>query len=138
MKVKISKYPKNINKKRKVKIKLTNDDVFSADLTLSLIIVPILKRLRKVKHGSPFVENSDVPKELHSPLNCSDDIDENWHKRWDYVLNKMIWSFKEIQKNYENKFYVNGILDIEGFMTHENLISEGFSLFGKYYRGLWY
>jgi hypothetical protein len=42
-------------------VKVDYWDVWNMDHTLSPIILPMLKRLREVKHGSGFVDMEDVP-----------------------------------------------------------------------------
>ncbi len=51
-------------RERKIDVKIDYWDVWDADTTLAIIILPILKRLRKTKHGTPLVEPSDVPEHL--------------------------------------------------------------------------
>lgn len=86
---------------RKIKIKIHNYDCWSMDSTLALIILPMLIRLKEAKHGAPNVDDADVPEELRStsapPTENEWDTDGNHFKRWDYVLDEMIWAFT--QKN---------------------------------------
>lgn len=105
MKVKIADYPERTNKKRKVKVKIHNFDVFSLDETLALIILPALKKYKKIRHGAPVVDNCDVPEELWSENEDLTDIDDNWFKRWDYVLDCMIWSFSEKLREWESDYF---------------------------------
>lgn len=124
------------NQPRKIKVKIHHYDVWSADHTLSLIIVPVLKLLRDVKHGSPLVDDEDVPDELKStnaePKENDWDTDSNHHKRWDYVLDEMIWAFEQI-KNSEGWF--DGTM--EERQTKQERMQKGLILFGKYYQALW-
>lgn len=156
MKVKIGTYPKK-DKQRKVEIKIDPWDTWSMDHTLSLIIVPMLIQLKETKHGSPHVEDIDVPEELKStsapPKKDEWDTDENWHKRWDWVMDEMIWTFKQIScENNEQQFFDYsevdenvGVLeqskkikiDKEGLDLYHKRIDNGLRLFGKYFRGLW-
>lgn len=97
-------------KKRKVKIKLHNYDSWSADHTLALIIHPLLVQLNATKHGSPFVDDEDVPDELKStaapPKENEWDTDDNHHKRWEWVLNEMVWAFgQHIDDEAEDQFH---------------------------------
>jgi hypothetical protein len=107
-------------------------DTWSMDDTLAHIILPMLKQIKKEKHGSPFVDDNDVPDELKS-TSCTEDKDDTWrasdcniHKRWDYVLDEMIWAF-------EYKLLEDDDYNIE----HNNRMANGFRLFGTYYQGLW-
>lgn len=108
MYVKIGKYPKN-GGERKYKVEVSNHDIYSADVTLAIVILPVLKKLKKAKAGAPLVDNIDVPENLQR----SDKVeywetDDNWHARWNYVLDAMIWSFEQIHPNgsdWEDQFY---------------------------------
>lgn len=122
-------------RKRKVVIKLDPYDTWSADYTLALIILPVLKQLRATKHGSAMVDDKDVPKHLRStnapPKEHSFGVDENLHARWDWALDEMIWTFEQLT-DPEDK-------DLFGDETkkRDKRIENGLRLFGKYYRGLW-
>jgi len=150
---------------RVIKIQIDPWDTWSADHTLSLIIVPMLKQLKADKHGAPYVDDEDVPEELKStaaPAKENDwDTDDNHFKRWDYVLDEMIWAFEKlVDDNWEHEFYsgthetltvkredglyemINGEnntfkVDHEGINKVNDRINNGTKLFGKYYRGLW-
>jgi len=126
--------------KRKIKIHIDNYDVWSMDHTLGLIIVPMLKKLRDNSMGSPQVDDEDVPEELRStsvPKVSEYDTDDNWHKRWEWVINEMIWAFEQIiDDSNDDEFFKNGY-DVEGHKAHSARIQRGTILFGKYYRGLW-
>ena len=83
-----------------------------------------LKKLKEESHGSPIVHTDDVPNELKN-INEDDDL---FHKRWDYVLDEMIYAF-EHKASYK--------CDTELSSEEEERMDNGFRLFGKYYRGLW-
>ena len=139
-------------------IKIDYWDTWSMDTTLSPIILPMLIQLQKTKHGSPHVDDEDVPESIRStsaPLKKNDwDTDDNWFKRWDWVMDEMIWTFEQLS-NWDNdsKFFdhtevdknekdvlkqVSKIkCDQEGLVAHNARIANGLRLFGKYYRGLW-
>lgn len=118
-------------KHRKIKIELQDYDTWSMDHTLALIILPMLKQLKATKHGSPFVDDKDVPKRIRStsaPAKKNEwDTDEFHHDRWDYVLDEMIWAFNEIIADNDK---INDKKD-------QKRISNALMLFGKYYRALW-
>lgn len=95
---------------RTIKIKIDNYDTWSMDHTLAMIIVPMLKQLKETKHGAPYVDDKDVPKNLKStaapPKQNEWDVDDNHFKRWDWVLDEMIWAFEQkIDDNAENQFW---------------------------------
>lgn len=139
-------------------VKIDKWDTWSMDYTLAHIITPMLKQLKETKHGSPFVDDEDVPEELRSssapPKENEWDTDENHFKRWDWVLNEMIWAFEQnLDYDSEEKFFdhsdvetdkndilgqINKIkIDHEGLKIHQDRKKNGFRLFGKYYQGLW-
>jgi len=144
-------------KNRTVIVKIDRYDTWSMDHTLSLIILPMLKQLHATKHGSPCVDDEDVPEHLKStsapPKENEWDTDDNHFKRWDWVMDEMIWAFEQmVDENSTEKFYdhsavdkkdgleeqINKIkIDYEGIQVHEARMKKAFMLFGKYYRGLW-
>jgi len=95
MKINIGKYREN----RKVDIRIDDWDVWSADHTLALIIHPVLIKLKEKKHGSPCVDDEDVPDHLKSTSASAKenewDTDDNHHARWDYAIDEMIWAFEQ-------------------------------------------
>ncbi len=91
-------------------VKIDYWDSWSMDHTLSLIILPMLRQLKATKQGSPFVDNEDVPEELKSisaPPKVNEwDTDDNHHKRWEYVLDEMIFAFEhKLDDTWQDKFY---------------------------------
>ena len=130
-------------KERKVKIKIHKYDTWSMDYTLAPIIVPMLKQLKETKHGAPAVEFKDVPEELHplegqtSKLYTHGKTDDNYYKRWDWVLDEMIYAFdcKANKDDVYMRFDVKKKL--AGMKIEQDRIANGFRLFGKYYESLW-
>ena len=102
-------------------VKIDRWDSWNVDSTLSPIILPLLKQLYATKHGSAHVDLEDVPEELransHSDFSdqktfdfyreTSDNIDyEMVHKRWDWVLNEMIFAFDHlVDRTWEDKYH---------------------------------
>lgn len=154
-------------KSRTVKIQIDKWDTWSMDHTLALIALPMLKQLQATKHGSPFIDDEDVPEELRStsapPKENDWDTDENHHARWDWVISEMIWAFEQLVDDDNESQFHSGESDIyfercdddtgnsemktgpkdthvydkEGHKKHNDRIQRGTTLFGKYYRGLW-
>jgi len=90
-------------------VKIDRWDTWNMDQTLSNIILPMLKQLKATQHGSPFVEDVDVPVELQSwncwPKENEWDTDANHHKRWEYVLDEMIFAFEhKIDDSWQDAF----------------------------------
>ena len=107
-----------------VYVKIDHWDVWSLDHTLALVILPSLKMLREIKHGSPMVDDEDVPVHLQSEsyknrkkklkdrnfdtnqLHSIDDEDTTLHDGWEWVLDEMIWAFEQkLDDNAENQFF---------------------------------
>jgi hypothetical protein len=157
MKVNIGRYPKG-ETERKISVKIDKWDTWSADHTLALIIAPLLHQMKEQKQGAPNIDDADVPEHLRStavaPKEWDWDTDDNWHLRWDYVLDEMIFAMQEIAscKEGENAFYdhsqvdegaeindqINAIkVDWEGLREHQARVQKGCELFGKYFQALW-
>lgn len=135
MKVTIDEYP------AESQVQIDPWDTWNMDHTLAEIALPMLIQLKATKHGAPYVDDSDVPEELQStsapPKENEWDTDENHFKRWDWVMDEMIYSFNskanddfEIEKfDFETQR--------KEFIAAQNRVANGFRLFGKYYESLW-
>ena len=152
-------------RKRKVEIEIHDYDVWGMDHTLAMIVHPMLLRLKELKHGAPLVADEDVPDELKSTSASSKenewDTDDNHFRRWDWVMDEMIFAFEQLAKDsWEEQFY-SGVTDItfeevgngyvelkkgpantfkvdrEGLQKCQDRIDNGLRLFAKYYHGLW-
>jgi hypothetical protein len=123
---------------RKIDIRIDPYDTWSMDHTLALIIVPMLKQLRDTKHGSPLVDNEDVPPHMRYSSLGPDEPEwhpDNWvHYKWEWVLNELIWTFEQLTKDDDLELYS---LDLVKQIEYNDRIKNGLRLFGKYYRGLW-
>ena len=152
-------------------VKIDYWDTWSMDHTLGMMALPMLKQLQTKKQGAPFVDDEDVPEELKStsapPKENEWDTDENHFKRWDWVMDEMIFAFEHHLNREWEKAYSSGEsdhksvacewdengkakmfrleegpnhtykCDYEGIKVVEQRIKNGFKLFGKYYQGLW-
>ena len=160
-----------IDKKRtrKVKIRIDNYDTWNKDGTLSMIVLPMLRQLHETKHGAPMTDDDDVPAGLNLRSTEADtkkdewDTDDNHFRRWDWIMDEMIWTFEQLQPDcdWEQQYYtgesdyvftpvenstcsemVHGPkhtleCDYEGLKAHDDRIKNGLRLFGKYFRALW-
>lgn len=156
-------------KKRKIEVHIDRWDTWSMESTLGYIIRPMLKQLRDNKHGAPWVDDEDVPEELRStaapPKEHEWDTDDNHFKRWDWVLDEIIFAFESLEggtnQDWEEQFttgeydYRFKKIDEDGTSqmvegpnhtaetdwdarkAYAKRISNGFRLFGKYYESLW-
>lgn len=140
---------------RQIDIRIDKFDTWSMDHTLALIIVPMLKQLKATKHGAPYVADEDVPEHLRStaapPLENGWDVDDNHFKRWDWVLDEMIWAMEQIVKDDESEFYDHSEvdntsidswvksmkIDREGLQAYHERIQNGCRLFGVHFQNLW-
>ena len=127
MKVRIGPYRKN----RAEKIEIEPFDTWSMDSTLAMIIHPMLVQLKETTHGYP----SELTEE-----------------RWNEILDEMIWAFEQKNRDHwEDDYYGPYIesedkrelfgrfewIDDEGRQKHQERMTNGFKLFGKYYENLW-
>ena len=148
-------------------VKIDRWDTWSMDHTLAYIILPMLKQLKEESHGSPWVDDEDVPAELRSSKKktkksrhgnpdiqmLSNEEDELIHKRWAWVLDEMIWAFEQkMLDDAESQFfdytgcpkkmpwdkdYVGPKVDWDGLNAYNARKRNAFCLFGKYYENLW-
>ena len=148
-------------KHRKIKVRIDEYDTWSVDSTLAYIILPMLKQLRDTKHGSPMVDDEDLPVHMR---HGDPDVNDRWiHYKWDWVLNEMIWAFEQYNVDWEQQFYhgepvyeekeeqhpdygevysfkqtnPDYWVDYEGIRLYNERIQNGTRLFGKYYQNLW-
>ena len=117
-------------------------DTWNMDYTLAKIILPMLKQLKATKHGSPDVDNEDVPINLRAPeedvlkYKKLGETDPDFFKRWDWVLDEMIYAF-DCKANKDEVYMRFDIKDRIAMQKEQDRISNGFRLFGKYYEALW-
>ncbi|NBP03012.1 MAG: hypothetical protein EBU90_23445 [Proteobacteria bacterium] len=143
------------------------------DHTLADIILPMLKQLKVNQQGAPCVKDEDVPEGLGlrsteaEPKENEWDTDSNHFKRWEWVLDEMIFAFEsEVDDSWEDAFRSGKIdwktepcawdevgkptlyksiegpnhtykCDYDGLRKVKERIKNGFRLFGTYYQGLW-
>ena len=147
-------------RERQVYVRIDKYDTWSMDHTLAYMIVPMLKQLKATKHGSPHIDDEDVPGPLQSTApgardRCENDwdLDDNHFHRWDYILDEMIWAFEQqLDENADSQFYDHGEdvpgeslmdsvarlkVDEVGLKAWADRKANGYRLFGKYYEALW-
>ena len=141
---------------QKIKVRIDKSDTWSMDSTLAQVILPMLKQLNASKHGAPNVDMEDVPKNLRATTkqlqvySSNGDLDPNHFNRWNWILGEMIWAFEQkCRDDWEGAYYKYendptaqfGLKllweDKEGRAAHQERMSNGFKLFGKYYENLW-
>lgn len=152
-------------------VKIDYWDTWSMDSTLSPIILPMLRQLKATKHGAPNVDDEDVPEMLKStsapPKENSWEVDANHFRRWDWILDEIIFAFQcKVDDSWQDE-YRSGEFDMKSLACEwdengkptkyqmvegpnhtykcdydaikkvEERIANGFKLFGKYYQALW-
>jgi hypothetical protein len=128
---------------QKKKIHIDHWDTWSMDHTLAPIILPMLVQLRATKNTAPMVDMKDVPKELRATkkqldaYNKNGDADPKHFERWDWILDEMIWAFEQKCRDDWMEDYDYNKWDSNGVKAHQERMSNGFRLFGKYYENLW-
>jgi len=143
---------------QKIKVRIDKWDTWSMDHTLAPIILPMLVQLKETKHGAPMVDMEDVPKELRATKAQQNkyakggDVDPKHFERWDWIIDEMIYAFEQKNRDHwEEDYYGPYIesedkrelfgrfewIDDEGRKKHQERMSNGFRLFGKYYENLW-
>ena len=146
-------------------IKIDGWDVWSMDSTLSPIILPMLKRLKEVKHGTAWTDHADGPwyyrfdenKDEHS----YSETGSYSAGRWNWIMDEMIWTFEQLSnEDHESVYWLEhgeidwdvepdergcseikwkkeSRVDWDGLKKHEEQIQNGLRLFGRYYQNLW-
>lgn len=109
MKVFMAPFSKNPTRDRKISVRIDKYDTWSMDHSLAYIILPMLNQLKATKHGAPNTDDKDVPKRLRStsaPRKAHKyDTDKNHFKRWNWILDEMIWTFDQYNKDWERQFH---------------------------------
>jgi hypothetical protein len=139
MKVFLGEY-KQDGTERDIQIEIHDYDTWSGDLTLALIAVPLIEKIKEKKQGSPFVDDEDVPEELKRINNTNPDhpewaLDSCWFKRWSYVLDEILWGLKEVKDSFPTED--NLMFNTPEFQEYKNRFENSMRLFGKYFTSLW-
>ena len=111
MKVRLGNYRKNDH--RKIDVNIEKFDTWSLDHSLAFIILPALLQLKATKHGIPGEFVSDIGGADYDTQDSFDFYKESHSeafdiacRRWDDVLDKMIWSFQQIVfDDWESQYY---------------------------------
>ena len=159
MKISIGNYPKDSKKQRKISVKIDPWDTWSMDHTLAYIIHPMLVQLHETNNGAPMTDDEDVPEKLRStsapPKKNEWDVDKNYFKRWNWIMQEMIWAFNEIKLDRDPQFWIQKpkykrkkidkeqtedrftFRDEEKYRAYYTRRKNALRLFGKYYENLW-
>jgi len=101
-------------------VKIDKYDTWSMDHTLADIILPMLKQMKATKHGSPTVDDDDMPDHLRGTTTEDWDAQHTFdfyrehqiqegerdiHARWDWVMDEMIFAFEHhVDDTWEEAF----------------------------------
>jgi len=143
----------NDKRNRKIKVHIDKYDTWSMDNTLAHIIYPMLLQLNATKHGAPFVDDDDVPKNLSMTKKEMEifnygknekytgkqveEANEKFFAKWDWIMGEMIWAFGTKVCEYDrSRRPAEFNCDFDDKEVRDR-IANGFRLFGKYYSSLW-
>lgn len=98
-------------RKKKGLAKITNEECWALDETLAKYILPRLEKFQVLNINSYPCDFKNV---------------EEWHK----IIDKMIYSFKNIIKD-------DLIMNIDISKMENEKVQEGLDLFARYFRDLW-
>jgi hypothetical protein len=90
----------------------SDKETWNLDKTISMFILPRLRRFKKLKNGYPCGMTEE---------------------RWDHLLGKMIVAFEILN---DSDFSYEDDLDLRVERTRK--VKEGLDLFSKYYMDLWW
>jgi len=152
--------------KQKTSIKIDKWDTYSMDYTLAQIVLPMLYQLAKTKHGSALVDAKDVPKHLRGDTDKDENlVHERWDWVMSEMIFAFESKVKDGDCDWQDQFFSgeHDIYDVpvlsskgeiigyemkkgpndtfkidhKGMKAYQARITKGFTLFGKYYEGLW-
>ena len=155
---------------REVRVRIDRYDTWNMDGTLAILILPMLKQLRDTKHGSPsgmpaFGQTSNSAQFCFAFYEEGDRLaDLTGHQQWKDILEEMIWTFEQLQPDYdwEDQYWlvrpeidftdypedieqachpvrwkVEGKCDWDGRAAHAARIQHGLETFGRHFHDLW-
>lgn len=143
-----------IRLKRKISVIIHPWDLTAMDQTLAFVILDMLKELKRLKQSAILVDLKDIPEDLvNNELRtmCDGSTNDRSHEWWPWILDEMIWAFHQKTRDYWQEDFFQyeknpdpdqgGLVliweDVEGLQVHQDRMTNGFRLFGKYYERLW-
>ena len=126
MKVKISEF---YNSGQRINVTIDKYDTYSADCTLAEIILPLLVQLKHTMHGIPnefsFVGGEDFSEQMSFDfyIESHNDAFTEAVKKWNEVLDKMIWSFQQILLDDYDSLYHHGKTEFDFMPTREKILN---------------
>lgn len=137
---------------QKIRVHVENHDIWSADVTIAHMVLPLLEKLRDEKQGYPLIDPKDIeglPRELKPTKKEVDQYkkygtpDDKAEGRWNWVLNEMIFAMQCIvDDSWEDEFFEMDatsirMMDKEGYDETQKRIDRGLRFFGLWFRALW-
>lgn len=141
MKIFIGPFPEG-NEPRQESIEIHKYDSWNAFETIAKVTYPILVQLKATKQGYALVSAEDAPGIDLTPSEVESGFSE---ARWDYVLDEIIFTMKEIAEGEPSApkppDYDTLRIDYDKWLgltkIYDARIQKGCELFGKYFRNLW-
>lgn len=123
-------------------VHVTDRDLWSADNLMATVIVQVLKKYRATdRQGAPYVRLFDVPDDL-LPTTLEEfenqldgDADTKFFKRWDYVIDEMIYAFEYITKNNDSHIEDENDIYYSNAQNRERC-NNGLMLFARYFQNI--
>lgn len=108
----------DFHEKRRVNVRIDKWDTWNMNESIAYIALPMLKQLKASKHGAPYVDPQDVPKELQPKKQTkkqkyNGEVDNTHFQRWDWVMDEMIYAFESVvgdNADWESKYHT-GTMD---------------------------
>ena len=128
MKVRLGNYRKKSDHRR-VDVTIENFDTWSLDHSLAYIILPALMQLKASKMGVPaeFADVGGADYDSQASFDFYKEThDESFNiasKKWDEVLDKMIWSFQQLVLDNWEEQYQHGTAHYEWVPTTEKYLN---------------
>jgi hypothetical protein len=138
MKIHLGPYPDS-DEPRLESIEIHKYDSWNAFETIAKVAYPILVQLKATKQGYALASAEDAPGIDLKPSEVESGYSE---ARWDYVLDEIIWTMKELAENEPSApSYDTMKSDLSNwqfvYKAYNARIQKGCELFGKYFRNLW-
>ena len=125
-------------RKRTIWIHIDRWDSWSVYNTLTYFTLPLLKRLKDTKQGSPQVDIEDVPESMrfsttedydtqytfdfyNDEVLCKQNVQCDIHDRWAWVLDEMIFAFEHIHDDSWEEKFTSGNHDMQTVLREDGM-----------------
>lgn len=125
------KYPK----KRKIKVKIHDSDVYDFRSTMAIVIVAALKKFKKKNNVGVPLFNYPEGSYYYCPSVAEETAARD---NWNAIVDKMIFAFEELSTEQKEFDIINkNDYDTQELIDLQNQVQEGLDLFAKHYKALW-